>query len=473
MRTPLHVAALVLLAGIPLPAQTARNTRLLGAFTTRGGVLDLALVSDASGGSFAVLATSAGTSVVDCRVPGSPKETGFFPGPRTDWRRVARAGKYLYVASEGGPGLRILDLSSPLRPKLVKSWNGNLWKWAHGLRVSPDGRHLWVFGTDRGLLVLDIRRQPSNPILAAAWKGPWVADLLVHGDTAELAEPFAGTWTRLDLTRFPLLTKRVSVRTPLAFPRSFSLDDSGHLLVVEDHPAGGDLAIYDLSQPKAPKLLGRTRAASSSKGLAFGVEARKGLAFTAWGTEGLRIFDLLRPDRPTEIASYDTFPGASGGRHGASAVRRDPVSGRIFLADLDRGLFILESSTDRRLYGVGTPGYEDLVPELDFEGSSAAGRILRLDLRKAHPQAPLFLLLGTSKASLKLRELTILVDPRSALVLPAGSTDRGGAFRMDLSFPVSIGAGNSPLDLQFLVLDKLGSLGFAASRGLSLAVFRP
>jgi len=205
----------------------------------------------------------------------------------------------------------------------------------------------------------------------------------------------------------------------------------------------------------------------------MGVAARKGIAFAAYGTEGLRIFDLALPNQALEVASFDSYPGNSGGRHGACCVQRDPIGGRIYLGDMDAGLFILASATDRQIYGEGTPGFEDLIPALDFEGSSAMGRGLSLALVDVAPQAPLLLLLGGSRASLKLRDLTLLVDPTTALLLPAGIADRKGSFRQRLSLPASPGLRGGPLYLQYLALDKVGSLGFAASRGLAFKVFRP
>jgi hypothetical protein len=101
------------------------------------------------------------------------------------------------------------------------------------------------------------------------------------------------------------------------FENAWALAIDQHRLYVGD---GADVATVDVSSPEAPVLLSRVALSGSIRELVVG----DGLLFAAAGGAGLHVLDLLRPDEPRLLATYDT-PG--------SAVSAAYASGHVFLAD--------------------------------------------------------------------------------------------------------------------------------------------
>jgi hypothetical protein len=95
----------------------------------------------------------------------------------------------------------------------------------------------------------------------------------------------------------------------------------------------------------------------------------------SWYTEGYRCIDISDPANPVEVASYDTWPGPSGGFNGAWGVYPFLPSGNILVSDRATGLYIVRpTSANFTRFGQGCPGSATApCPELNPGGGSLEG----------------------------------------------------------------------------------------------------
>lgn len=235
----------------------------LGVSPTRGGSLDPVLVGSVPGyltgpvhgvalqGTMCYAACGeAGLLLVDVSKPTHPKLLSHLDLPDST-RSIAVAGSYAYLAGVGSEiGLRVVDVSQPSNPREVARvpMEGG----ASGIVVSGDLAFLsgdrYAF-RDVEVLIVDVAN-PSNPrILARIDTGSVVIDMATVGNL-------------LFLTRNP------TVLIP-GFPP--------HIKPME----GGDLQIFDCSNPSNPVLAGEY----DMPGLASGIAATATHAYVVNGTD--------------------------------------------------------------------------------------------------------------------------------------------------------------------------------------------
>jgi hypothetical protein len=126
----------------------------------------------------------------------------------------------------------------------------------------------------------------------------------------------------------------------------------GKTLIVAREASGGDVRIFDISDPSSAVLLSTLSAASlgiSGFSPHNPVLFDDDLLFVSWYQAGVQVIDISDPSNPVRVGEYDTFPGAVSGFDGNWGVY--PLLGldRVLLSDLDGGLFIVDASALRPL----------------------------------------------------------------------------------------------------------------------------
>lgn len=275
-------------------------------------------------------------------------ESGFAPDGMTFWS-----------AGIGGT-LAAIDLANPRTPKLVKVQTGVVY---HGVRLSPDGRTMYVANigkpslsgiTGAGLRILDVSevqdrvRNPQIRILSdLSWR---------EGSIPQVAEPFTKDGRRyvlevdeyIDLFSFEAIS---SLRTsPVGAARIIDVTDPVRPRVIshlrlEAHqperrveqwrdpgasfPAQGYAAHYcSLPRTTAPKLVGCSMILS-----------------------GLRLFDISDLAHPKEVGYFNRpLTKAKGavllppavGSYAMSAPAYDVARGQVWYSDANTGFYVVQ-----------------------------------------------------------------------------------------------------------------------------------
>ena len=345
----------------------------LGRVPFRGG-MDVA-----AEGSLAVLAggmhPDIDALIVDISEPTDPQAVGVIEGV-DEIRDVHLEDGILYTASDcacrrdderfeawGGVGVRIYDLADPARPELLATI-GDDDASVHNLYVE-DGLLYLVSLLDQQISIYDVA-DPANPALVTRWVPPVMGgphDVMARGRKAWIAGPFG--LAALDMTE-PTDPQLVLLQTDedLDHPHDSGLpppphgpDDpltvtgfhnvwpsaDGTVLYTSRETIGGRLEVWDASNPRHVEPFSSWP--EDEPNCIHNVHAWGDYAFTAWYHDGLRVFDVSDPARPTLVGSVqtndvDTVPLDRPDIKGAWGIW--PYGDQVIGGDTETGLWVAE-----------------------------------------------------------------------------------------------------------------------------------
>jgi len=367
------VAASLLAA--PVLAQGV-NCALLGTFNNHGPFNDIWGYTAPNGDEYALLCTTTGTVVVDVTNPSTPIERGWFPFGSSSWRDCRTYGHYAYVVTEATSGFQIIDLSNPNNPVAVGQFGTSVTNNAHNVCVDTAAGRLYLVGTNVGTPCWDLTTNPANPTFVGMAFGSgnsnYYHDLCVENGYFYGSMIYNGDLRVCDMATFPPSVMS-NTQTPGNFTHNAWPNAAGTICVTTDEVSGGVIRIFDISNKFNPVGLSSfTPNPNSIPHNAFIVGDK---VHVSWYTEGYRCIDISDPSNPVEVASYDTWPGSSGGFNGCWGVYPFLPSGNILVSDRSSGLFIVRpSNASFSEFGQGCPGSATVAcPELNPNGGTLEG----------------------------------------------------------------------------------------------------
>lgn len=260
-----------------------------------------------------------GVRVVDVRSPSSPRELALHDtyGYVGD---VAVEGRFAYVADGPGGGLLVLDVTYPESPAEA----GRLETDGDAPSLALEGGTLYLADNYEGLRIVDVSA-PSSPREVGRYPG-LVTEAAAEGDLLAVADNDDGFRVRLvDVSTRSLPVLLLTLENQTSAAVGLCLEEG--LLLFGDGP---DLVAVDVTEPAAPRILGRTAMPSAVTDVAFS----GGCAYVATASDGLRVVDLSDPRSPRLCAAYT----AQGLSHPSVA---EPPGDLLFVGDRDRGLRLL------------------------------------------------------------------------------------------------------------------------------------
>jgi choice-of-anchor B domain-containing protein len=464
------------LAAAPLAAAQppSANVTLLGRFEPIETCSDIWGYHDpATGKEYAFLLSYTGTYVLDCTDPASPVERAFIPGPNSLWRAARTLGHYLYVITEGGGGMQIVDLADPANPQLVRTWGADLWTNAHTLNMDVGTGHAYVCGANNGMHVIDVRTDPEEPILVTSFSQFYVHDGSIQDGFAHLADVFNNRYRIMDVRALPTTAIIASVVAPgpIFFHSAWVTRDNQYTIGVNE-TAAGPISIWDVRIKTVPLLVATMHPAPLAA-ISHNPFEKDRVVHCAYYTDGYKVIDLSDPPNPKLVGFYDTHEKHATGYHGAWGCYPYQPSGVVYVSDVEAGLFTFRVKAAAVRHGPATAGGSGKTPEIWAFGATYVGNSnFKLQVEKAKPSSPGVLILNVARGSLNLRGVTLNVD------IVGGSpaffdlvTSTAGAATVALPVPNDATLSGRVFNAQFLVADAGGPLDLSASRGLELQFF--
>lgn len=266
-----------------------------------------------------------------------------------------------YFASWSGGGVHIVSLTNPAAPALVNIINSshNGFDRVHTMFLERDflyeAAHVDGIESVKVFNVAD----PLAPVYL--WDVVTTNTLKVHQIT--VAKKGASTilytsgWGSSSLPGQTDIwdVSNVATESPKWLGRIFSGRSAhsswptpdGNALVVCREVAGGEVTIYDVSNPANPVPLSviTTTGMGLESSIPHNPVIVSNLLFLSWYQNGIQVFDISDRTKPVRVGSFDTYgsPGTSGfqGNWGIY-----PFLGlnRILLSDIQSGLWVLDAS---------------------------------------------------------------------------------------------------------------------------------
>lgn len=364
-----RAAAVALLASSSLFAQGV-NCQLLATMNQHAPYNDIWGYVAPNGKEYAILMCTTGTAFIDVSVPTAPIERAFIPGPTSTWRDCETYGTYCYIGTEAAGGFQIVDLTNADAPVLLGTVGAGVFNNSHTLTIDQGTGRLYCNGTSAGVPVFDLAANPTNPPLignllprnASNPNSTYFHDLLVENGFAYGSMIYNGQFRILDATTLPSPTISNS-STPGVFTHNAWVNDAATIAVTTDEITGGVLKIYDITNKAAPIPLGQYTTNTGS--IVHNAYVIGNLVHCSWYTEGYRCIDISNPNAPVEVASYDTWPGATGGFNGAWGCYPFLPSGIVLMSDISTGLYIVRPQiTDLSLQH--TPQTDTVVEDANY-----------------------------------------------------------------------------------------------------------
>ncbi len=264
---------------------------IVGQIDTPGYAEDVAVL-----GNHAVIADGlAGIELFDISTPTQPTLLGALDTPG-EAEAVAIAGNYVYVVAKDVGGsqaeLQIVDITNPLAPVLVAVVN----PLDHAVEVAVDGRYAYVTDSFTGLHIVDVLN-PLSPAIVGNAPVNRAQGLIVAHPFVYMACFSAGL--AIANVEDPSHPKILSVSDTPSFASDVTV--AGNRAYV----AATDLAVFDVSDVQAPKLLGSQSTGGFS---GAGVVVHGIHAYVAGDSRGVQVIDISNPANPGVLATLPTPP---------------------------------------------------------------------------------------------------------------------------------------------------------------------
>ena len=357
-----------LFAFMAITSLCAQNTNIaLRSKTTYSGQVLSNIWGYAAGGKeYALIGGKNGMIVTDVTNPTAPVQIVQIAGPSSDWREIKTYQNYAYVATEGGGGLQIVNLSAlPSATLPVVTYTGGgltpaVLNTIHALQVDEAKGFLYLYGTNLvggRALVFDLNTNPAAPIYKGYYNPVGYAhDGYVNNDTMYVGHITAGLVSIVDMTNKTGANNQIGVplATPISTPLAYSHNTwrYGNTLFTTDERPNSTLASYDISDLSDIKLLDQIQSNPGSNSIVHNTYIRNGFAITSWYVDGVTIVDVNRPANMVQVGNYDTYTNTSTGFNGAWGVYPFLPSGNILISNING-----TSNTSGEMF-VLTPTYQ-------------------------------------------------------------------------------------------------------------------
>lgn len=292
-----------------------------------------------NGHEYAVIGHQSGTAFYRVTDPANPVLVGDIAGPFSGWRDIKSYQDYIYIGTEGGGGIQIVDVSSPDNPTLVNTYNATVGN-SHNLFIDVPAAKLYAAGTGSGLVILDIST-PTSPSFLGNWATHYVHDLYVENDTAYVSTIGFGGFHILDVSN-PASISILAVQTYASAANHNAWIHPNHdYLITTDEALRGPVRVWDISDFQNITQVDQYKKAGPVS--AHNAIMKDSICYVAYYTEGLRIIDMTDPPNSFLTAWYDTSPlgDVPATYSGNWGVYPFFSSGTIALSDMQKGLFLV------------------------------------------------------------------------------------------------------------------------------------
>ena len=333
--------------------------------------------TDVRGREYAILGCYDGTAIVDLNyLPDSLSEVSFIPGPKASYsyREFKTYLHYLYIVSEGGGGVQIVDLSGlPNSVQILPSYVTSTFNRAH--TISESSGHLYLNGGNAtigstnvgGTMILSLAN-PGIPQAKGSFGDHYVHDVFVRNDTMFAAGIFGEGLSIVDVRdkSNPQLLKSI-VYPGLGTHNSWVTEDGRHVLTTDEiGTTAKTLKIWDIGDLE--NISGVAEWNPRPGETIHNIVGKGTYAYCAFYKAGVLVADISDPANPTLAGFYDTFPDSvQAVFNGAWGVYPHLPSGKILVSDMTYGLFAFSFAAQK--IGVVTGVVSDQQTGLPIAGA--------------------------------------------------------------------------------------------------------
>lgn len=310
---------------------------------------------------YALLGGSQFTIIVDVTEPSTPVQVAQVPSVNNLWKEIKTYQHYAYVTSEGGGGLKIIDLDGLPSATLTHhnytgdgAISGQLGS-IHALHIDTTKGYCYLYGSnigEGGAVILDLNQDPYNPVYAGIYDDQgYIHDGYVDNDTLFAGHIYDGTFEMVDCTNKANPVTIATQLTPGAFTHNTWPTADKRYVFTTDEVNNSFLTCYDVTDPGNIIEMDRVQSNPGSGSMVHNTHVRdEHYAITSWYKDGFTIVDITRPHNLVQVGNYDSSTASGGGSDGAWGVYPFFPSGTQVVSNIDEGLFVVTPTFVRACY---------------------------------------------------------------------------------------------------------------------------
>ena len=334
-----------------------------------------------SGREYAIMCVSNGTAFYDVTDPVNATKVGFIAGPSSLWRDAKVYGRHVYVVTEGGAGIQVINLANIDQGvvTLVNTVTTGGGLATHNVAINEQSGYLYRCGGGAsGLRIYNLNGTPAAPVFVGEWSTHYVHDAQIVSYTTgpwagrEIAFCCAGlnggnVETGLyivDVTNkaAPTLISRMLYPLARYSHQGWLTEDRRYFLLGDELDEGATQAfttthVIDVQLLNNPVYVGQFN--NTTPAITHNCYTHNGKMFQANYRSGLRVFDVATPGNlssVTEVAYFDTYPVDDLAQfNGMWSCYPYFPSGTVIGSDLERGLFVMRLETPAATFAVANP----------------------------------------------------------------------------------------------------------------------
>ena len=313
------------------------------------GVSDVWGYTDETGIDYSIVGYRYGTFIFDVSTsPGNSILVADILGPSTgDYyfhRDYKTFGNFLYIVNEmygGDIGMQVIDLSPLPEEEPIKLDTYTQIAQSHNLWINNQGFAFIEHQSGDNIHIANLSN-PANPILESSFNNlaSNCHDIYTQSNFAYVSEGYSTQFSIYDISSLDNLSSPLASIPCEGYAHNAWTDDSGDILVTTEETANKTVKIWDISDFDNISLLGEYL---GENGLAHNVHVKDDLVYISHYTTGIKIVDIFDPNRPVEVAAFDTYvDDDEGGFYGCWGAYPFTSNGYIFASDMQYGLYILD-----------------------------------------------------------------------------------------------------------------------------------
>lgn len=337
-----------------------------------------------NGREYAILGGALHVLVFDVTDPTTPELIGKFAGQQnTIWREFkSYKNRFYCVSDQTREGLMILDMSQAPDTIIQTYFSNALFERSHTITLDTVSGRIYLNGSgggsggiSNGLLILDVKNNPDNPIFLSRINldvnaaGGYVHDSYVRNDTIFASSGDEGLFV-LDCTDSDTCIRLAQIETNGYNHNSWASADGQYQYYTEEIPAGRPVRIVSLKnlalgdiEVVGGFLDNLLEPDSVPKAIPHNVYIKDSLLFNSQYEDGLLVYNISEPENPVLMAYYDTHPQNTKYNTYYGNWGNYPwlPSGTIIAGDMQNGLHLLRLQKSSAVQPLGMPSVKPRI----------------------------------------------------------------------------------------------------------------